>query len=504
MPEATPPKHVVMLVDNAIVGDSRVQKEAMAIAARGWKVTLVGRRPRAQDPENGRFLGVRARFAYVAPLAGSGARLDRTTLLRSPLAYPTRAKGRARDGLSQAAVVAAGMAIDELKATGRDVGARRYLARARMARARWRRRVVERRLEASAALRLRRKLSTGLIDRAAIRWWTLTKRKAAWAKLDPGIWDWELGYGPLVDKLKPDLIHANDHRMLAVGARAMLRARGQGRPVKLVYDAHEWLEGLELAAAPTSWLPAQVGLERAFVPYADAVVTVSDVLAEMLQTEHALGERPTVVCNAPLMASTVQPEQTVREVVGLAPEVPLLVYSGAISPERSVDTVIRALPQLPEINFVMVVKIPFQPIVHALLSLAAELGVADRVHTAPYVPVEQIVPYLAAADVGIHPLIHGPNNEIALATKFYEYAQARLPILVTDVKVMSETTRRTGQGEVFTAGDPADLVRAARLVFDDLAKYRKAFDDEKLMTAWTWEAQADVLDSLYRRTLGLS
>jgi glycogen synthase len=251
-------------------------------------------------------------------------------------------------------------------------------------------------------------------------------------------------------------------------------------------------------------LPAQVRLERSFARYADAVFTVSDTLGGMLEHEHRLPSRPDVVINAPLMADVVQPRRTLREVIGLEAHVPLLVYSGSVSVERSVDTVVRALPDVPDVHFALVVNSAAHPVVQQLLGLAAELGVGDRVHTAPYVPVDQIVPYLATADVGVHTLLHGPNNEIALATKFYEYAQARLPILASDVKVMAETTRRTGQGEVFEPGDPADLARAARLVFGDLPRYRKAFEDDELMRSWTWEAQADVLDRIYRRTLGLN
>ena len=42
----------------------------------------------------------------------------------------------------------------------------------------------------------------------------------SWRRLDPGLWEWELAYGPVIDRLKPDIIHANDFRMLGVGARA--------------------------------------------------------------------------------------------------------------------------------------------------------------------------------------------------------------------------------------------------------------------------------------------
>ena len=43
--EETSARHVVMLVANGVVGDSRVQKIAWSMADAGWRVTLVGRAP---------------------------------------------------------------------------------------------------------------------------------------------------------------------------------------------------------------------------------------------------------------------------------------------------------------------------------------------------------------------------------------------------------------------------------------------------------------------------
>jgi glycosyltransferase involved in cell wall biosynthesis len=495
--------HVVMAVDNFIVGDSRVQKEARSMHEHGWRVTLVGRRLNADDPEQGEFDGVPARFVHITSRTGSRPELERSTLIRSPLAYTTMRKQRFADGMADAALSSSRMRIDDLKVRGRDHGARWLASRSPLALALARRWLVDRRVQASERLRDRRRRAIGLPDRIASRWWRLIRRGDAWQRLDPSIWDWVDAYLPVLERLQPDLVHANDHRMLHVAARAKLRAAVQGRSIKVVWDAHEWLAGMPVSPAMSrNWLPAQLSVERRHARYADAVITVSDVLADMLHHHHRLSRTPEVVLNAPLTVGISEPKRTLREVVGLSPEEPLLVYAGSLSGQRSVETVVRALPELPKVHFAMVVSNHEHPIVRKTVKLAEQLGVAHRLHLAPYVAVEQIVPYLASADVGIHPIMHGPNTEIALATKYYEYAQARLPILVTDVKVMAETTRRTGQGEIFAAGDSQDLVRAARLLFGDLERYRKAFDDPALMTSWTWETQAEILDQVYRRTLG--
>jgi glycosyltransferase involved in cell wall biosynthesis len=119
----------------------------------------------------------------------------------------------------------------------------------------------------------------------------------------------------------------------------------------------------------------------------------------------------------------------------------------------------------------------------------------------PYVPYRQVASFLAAADGAVSPLLHDLNHEIALSNKFFEYSHARLPIIVSDVRTMAETVRSTGQGEVFRAGDVADYTRAVNAVLADPERYRAAYDKPGLLEGWTWEAQAQVLDQVYRRVL---
>jgi glycosyltransferase involved in cell wall biosynthesis len=123
------------------------------------------------------------------------------------------------------------------------------------------------------------------------------------------------------------------------------------------------------------------------------------------------------------------------------------------------------------------------------------------VHVLRFVPFWQVFSFLSSATVGVIPIHHWPNHEIALITKFFEYSHARLPIVVSDVKTMAAEVRRTGQGEVFTAGDVTDYVRAVRAVLADVPRYRAVYDQPGLLDQWTWERQAEVLDEVYTELL---
>lgn len=373
-----------------------------------------------------------------------------------------------------------------------------------------RRRWVGLRYRHTHALRDRRLAADSRVDHLAATFWQRVLGEGAWRRLDPHLWDFELTYGPVIDRLKPDLIHANDFRMLGVGARAVVRARERHRAVGLVWDAHEFLPGIRPWTGGARWHAAQKAHERAHAAYADAVVTVSDQLARMLMDEHDLPSEPTVVLNAPVVpggeGDTVEPGDSppvpsLREACGVGPDVPLMVYSGAAAPQRGLDLMVESLPLLPEVVCAFVVGATDSPYVRSLVAKAKALGVGDRLRLAPYVPYDQVAPYLSEADIGVIPVHHWPNHEISLGTKFFEYSHARLPIVVSDVEAMAAATRQTGQGEVFVAEDLEGFVKAISAVLADPQRYRSAYDAPGLLEGWTWSAQAEILDGVYRRVL---
>ncbi|WP_319458447.1 glycosyltransferase family 4 protein [Micromonospora sp. RTP1Z1] len=483
-----------MLVDNGVTGDSRVQKSARSAAAAGWDVTLLGRSPSGLA-ESWQLGDAEVRLLPVPATLAKHRHEYRRRWLRAPLAYPP-------GGL-------AGHRMQWVRAWRADLRLRtaRSGASPRLRAEEFAAGLLERWVDYRVAQHKRspRRLD-GPWDRTYTAFWQRVMGDRAWRRLAPGLWDWELAFGTLVDRLAPDLIHANDFRMLGVGARAKVRARAKGREIKLVWDAHEFLPGVRPVAHNARWLPAHVAHEREYAPYADAVLTVSDSLAELLRSTHSLPELPTVVLNAPEAqpdqpADDGEPVPDVRARCGVGPTVPLVVYSGAAAEQRGLGTMVEALPQLDGVHAAFVVNRPDGPYVQGLLARAAELGVADRVHVLPYVPHWQVVPFLAGADVGVIPIHHWPNHEIALITKFFEYSHARLPLVVSDVKTMASTVRSTSQGEVFRAEDVADYVRAVRHVLADPQPYRAAYEQPGLLSGWTWEAQARVLDDLYSRLL---
>lgn len=512
---------VVMLVANGVKGDSRVQKIAWSMAAAGWDVTLVGRAPGA---ETERYrLGAAEVLLVPVPKTVSGyegSRLrggSRAARLR-PAYREARAELAARDA-------EAGRRLRSRSAAA----ARAFLA--------------ERPGLDGLLARSGRGPLGGGAHKAVGTVLGGVDRYGGWRWFNPWFADLELALGPVVRELDPDLIHAHDFHMVGIGARLAATLSTPARPVRWIYDAHEYLRGIEVPSRSDVRLRMRrrmlVGVESEYIGRADAVVTVSEGIAQRLAEDHGLDHRPGVILNAPVIgggggglasgggavggadnrpdhaggggghggtaasAREGDHSRSLRADCGIGDGVPLLLYSGGMSPRRGVATAIEALVRLPEAHLALIARTD-DPDIPALTQIADRLDVSARLHVVPYVPVDQVVPYIGSATLGLIPILHLPNHELSLITKYFEYLHACLPIVTSDVREMAAETRRLGVGEVFVAGDADDLAAAVTRVLEDPARYRAVYTGPSdPRPASSWAGQAARLDALYRSLLGV-
>lgn len=500
---------VVMVVMNRITGDSRVQKTARSAAEAGWDVVLLGRAE--GDRIETSSLGDALVMRVPTPLELSASRrhtIRRGIAGRVGFASPERerldrieTRFRRADAQAELGWLAADLVGHDGATPGplRRLDLKRRQAQVRLD-------VLLRRgthmLRREATRRHDERIAHPWPVAAATRGLLLGRlaRGGGWRRTQPDLIDFETAFGPLLDELAPDLIHAHDITTIGLAARAAARAGAAGRSVKVIYDAHEWVAGVNAYDPPTR--AAYLGLEREYVRRVDAVVTVSPSIATLLRDRYRLPAEPTVVTNSPVLAEPRPDAPNLRRTIGLAEDVPLLVYSGWLAPERGVATMVEALPALPGVHAAVVAGSRNAHVLE-LEKTAARLGVADRFHVAGYVAPDDVVDYLSSADVGVISNLHEPNNELALNTKYREYMHARLPIVVSDIRTMAGFTRGLGNGEVFQAGDPVTLANAARSVLADRARYVAPYANAELLAEHSWQRQATILDELYRTVTGL-
>ncbi|HAM44150.1 MAG TPA: hypothetical protein DCM67_03865 [Propionibacteriaceae bacterium] len=294
--------------------------------------------------------------------------------------------------------------------------------------------------------------------------------------------------------LKPTVIHVHDVAPLPAAIAYASASRLRGRPVRVIYDAHECIPEQIKSFPDSDYYRARVHLERNYIRDADFVMTVSPQIARLLKRTYKLPQLPAVVTNAP-NADRATDAPNLRAAVGLSEDTPLVVYSGWIAEARGVDDAVRALVKLPEVHLAVVTNTQKQGAAN-VTKIARKLGVSDRVHFTDYVPPSQVTAYLASADVGLIPLKAGGHLDLSLPTKYREYIHAGLPLVVSNNKAMAKEVRTTGVGEVFRSGSVTGLAQRIATVLEDPGPYRAAITPDLLYT-YSWEAQREVLGQCY-------
>ncbi|WP_329135744.1 glycosyltransferase [Streptomyces sp. NBC_01476] len=477
-------------------GDSRALRVARAATAAGYRVTLIGRAPATVA-----LPGVEVRQVTVRDVLRTHREVRPRPGLRWPLAYRSSAAYDHRTTQLAARRALLTTRSAELAVVHRPLP---LLVAARAGHAlAWLRHGIRfgwtrtRAAQYRAAVRRRRR-PDGRLDNLTTEVARLLLGRRAWRRLDPGLLDEEIAYGPVLDAVRPHLIHALGHRALAPAVRAALRAEAAGHRIEVVWDAPPRVPGQTRRDTV-----AADALLRTFAREADGVVTVGHRLAGELTLHHGLSTTPAVVRNAPpLVPAGRDHPHGVRDRCRLGAEIPLLVHTGPVTPDRGPATVIEALPKLYDLHAAFVVPDPDAEELTALRERAAQLGVHARLHVLPYVPVEEIPSFLASADIGVLPVHQLPHHQAVLASRYLEYAHARLPVVVSDVRAMAAATLELGNGEVFRARDTADFVRAVGAVLTNPRRYRKAYDRVDVLRQWSWETESTPLLDLYARLLG--
>ena len=299
-------------------------------------------------------------------------------------------------------------------------------------------------------------------------------------------------YVPVLLALEADIYHAHELWMLESCALAA-RARG----ARLVYDSHELEPHRNL-----DWCEAsnrrRISYEERYIHAADSVFTVSPGVARQLMHIYQL---PTVglLRNTPWLARLRPAAHGLRATLGLADDVPLVVYTGLVTLNRGLELVVRALAALPDFHLAMVGRAELTTAA-ILTNLAAELDVSARIHAVPPVPPEELIDFISSGDVAV---IAAPDvclsYRYSLPNKLFEALFANLPLVISDLEDMRDFVTAHGLGEVFAQGDPEALSAALRLVVKQRERYVDAEQRERLRRSLSFDREAADLLSSYRK-----
>jgi glycosyltransferase involved in cell wall biosynthesis len=237
-----------------------------------------------------------------------------------------------------------------------------------------------------------------------------------------------------------DVVHANDLETLPAGF-VLSRRRG----TRLVYDAHELYSEFE---APVPQLARRVtlALERTLARRADAVITVSDALAEELRGLLRLRVAPLVVLNAPRRADLAPRPSDSRALRA--------VYQGRLGPGRELEDLLAAA-RANDVDLSL--RIPLVD-VEELRAVVARVGVGDRVQVLDPVDPSDVLDALLEFEVGI--LFDRPrtrNGELSMPNKLFEYLMAGLAVVAPRLESIGPLLEQERVGLTYPPDDADGL-----------------------------------------------
>ncbi len=282
-----------------------------------------------------------------------------------------------------------------------------------------------------------------------------------------------------------DLVVANDLDTLPAGLLA-----AKVRCKKLVFDAHEYFtevpELVDRKVIKNIW----AFIEKIAVPRINKAYTVCNSLAEIYQQKYGIPFE--MIRNVPFKTN-IESRQPLKEKF---PDYKIVVYQGSVNKGRGLELMINTMQHL---QGVVLVIIGGGDIKHELEGMVNNLRLSNRVYFAGRIPFHELPVYTQNAHIGISLEEDlGLNYRFALPNKIFDYIQAKVPVLVSDLPEMKAVVETYNVGKILDDRNPESLASMINLMLND-EEQRKVWRTN-LQTAaeeLCWEREREKLKTIY-------
>ena len=246
---------------------------------------------------------------------------------------------------------------------------------------------------------------------------------------------------------------------------------------------------------PRGTLERIAEVEQRCLDAADAVVVPSPVIAAALERRGVATDRIQVIPNgADLPPPTPRPADAPAR---------YLLYFGALQPWQGLDTALRALARLTDLEDLELVVCAS---VHRRKAkpyrkLAARLGVDERVRWQFALSEDELAPWREHAVASLAPLRDCSRNvaQGCAPLKVLESMASGVPVLASDLPVVRDLVDDGEQGLLVAPDRPGELARAVRTLLDfpDRATAMGAAGRARVAGRFSWRASVAALGDLY-------
>lgn len=294
-----------------------------------------------------------------------------------------------------------------------------------------------------------------------------------------------------------DIIHCNDLEPLPLA----VSIKNKYPSVKIVYDAHEYeTETSKFLKRPLAKRLAKT-TEKKLIKYADAVITVSESIADKYKRLYGI-KKPDVVLNIPTGKSpgeTSVDKEYYRRVFNIDKDSIVYGYSGHIKSTRYLRELCQVFSDLENDKYHLVIQSGVRgDIIEEVKEYCRRYS---NIHYNEPVPVDEVVDYVSGFDVGIS---FSPtdvlNGIYSLPNKFFQYLHAGVPVLSNEEAI--ERKRYISQYDIgwIVPRDKEQIKQMIKNISQDDIDIKRD-NVRKNIKEFTWEAEKNKLVTLYSRIL---
>ena len=258
---------------------------------------------------------------------------------------------------------------------------------------------------------------------------------------------------------------------------------------KLVYDSHELFSEIpELVNKPFTKKVWRI-LERRVLPNLKNTYTVSNSIADYYDKKYQTKFK--VIRNLPLMIRTISKGNFSFDHKGEK----IILYQGAINIGRGLELIINTMPFIS--NCILVI-IGNGDIIKNLKSYVKNINLVKKVRFLESLTPNELQKITPLANIGISIEEDlGLNYRFSLPNKIFDYINAEVPILVSNLPEMRKIIDTHKVGEIVKDRSPQKLA----LQIKELLKKDYSEELKKAKKELIWENQEEELLAIFRNII---
>lgn len=287
---------------------------------------------------------------------------------------------------------------------------------------------------------------------------------------------------------KADLLVSNDLDTLLANYTI---SRIKHKP--LVYDSHEYFLGMPELMGRSSVQSIWRSIEKIIFPRLKTIITVNKSIASLY--EKAYNKKLHVVRNVSPMLH--QSRKATKKELGLPENKTIFILQGAgINMDRGAEEAIQAMQYVQD---AVLLIIGSGDLFSLLPSIIHKYGLDKKVIVKNKMPYAELMQYTLNSDFGLSmDKDTNINYRFSLPNKLFDYIQAGLPILGSDLPELARIIRDYDIGVIFERHNPQEIGNIMTgMMTDKDAQHVWRRNLKRASEELCWEKESQVLKEIY-------